>query len=110
MQPTWIPTSVSTTSWIIRIIASSSPQVNYELSDVSDATVSPDPSSIYIALTFAIRVHADYSIGHGMPVREETSRGAAVGAVRLQSGWQAEGHRYTLHIPGDQALSRKLLS
>lgn len=36
-----------------------------------------------------------------MPVREEADRRAAVGAMRLQSGRQAESHRYSSHIPGD---------
>lgn len=46
------------------------------------------------------------SAGNGMPVREEAGRRAAVGAMRLQSGRQAEGHRYSPHIPGDYRSRR----
>lgn len=50
------------------------------------------------------RCALDCSTGHGMPVREEASGGVAVGAVRLQSGWQAESHRYSSHLPGETRL------
>lgn len=43
----------------------------------------------------------DCSVGDGVPIREEASRGAAVGAVRLQSRRQAKSHQYSSHVSGD---------
>lgn len=44
------------------------------------------------------------SVGRGMPVGEEASGGVTVGAVRLQSGRQAEGHRYPPQVSGEISL------
>lgn len=57
-------------------------------------------SLAYESITNAQQFTLDCSTGHGMPIREEASRGVALCAVRLQSGWQAESHRYSSHLPG----------
>lgn len=45
-----------------------------------------------------------FSSGHRLPIGEEASGGPALGALRLQPRWKAEGHRHPPRVSGDEEI------